>query len=290
RQRPGESLDDFFKAVRRLVAAVTTEVDQEWVIKTTKRNLAEPMKSWVYPVRVYTLEHLYEECREAERAFDPEHGRTRSRIPIGLKPRTEARGPRVEEVRPQFSRNEELEVPRQLEAAELYLGVDFWQKFQLALDIVAVAELDPQGPIVDNQDGKQAPEPHKLSEAQQKDLDEVVESFLTYERNGLGRTKVMRHSIELVAGAVPVKDRHYPLRYLGFIIGKGVLRTDPAKVEAIRNMVVPRSAKEVRRFLGTAGWYKRFIRNFAEVAPPLTDTLRKGNKFQMSQEAKEAFN
>ncbi|KAH8288942.1 hypothetical protein KR018_000365, partial [Drosophila ironensis] len=206
----------------------------------------------------------------------------------------------------------------------LYLGVDFWQKFQLAPDIVAVAELDPQGAIADDKGGKQTPEPHKLSEAQQKDLDEVVESFLTYERNGLGRTKVMRHSIELVAGAVPVKDRHYPvspavqdlvykevdemlrlgvieesdsawsnpvtleLRYLGFIIGKGVLRTDPAKVEAIRNMVVPRSAKEVRRFLGTAGWYRRFIRNFAEVAAPLTDTLRKGNKFQMSQEAKEA--
>nr|XP_044248545.1 uncharacterized protein LOC123002443 [Drosophila takahashii] len=50
-----------------------------------------------------------------------------------------------------------------------------------------------------------------------------------------------------------------------------------------------RSAKEVRRFLGTAGWYRRFVQNFAEMAAPLTDTLKKGKKFEMTKEATEAM-
>lgn len=61
------------------------------------------------------------------------------------------------------------------------------------------------------------------------------------------------------------------LNYLGFIIGGGTLRMDPGRVEAIRNIPNPRNIKELRSFLGTAGWYRRFIRNFAEISVPLTD-------------------
>jgi len=53
-------------------------------------------------------------------------------------------------------------------------------------------------------------------------------------------------------------------------------------------MPIPRRAKEVRRFLGTAGWFRRFVQNFAEMAP-LTDTIKKGKSFEMTKEAKEAI-
>lgn len=79
------------------------------------------------------------------------------------------------------------------------------------------------------------------------------------------------------------------LKYLGFIIGEGVLRTDPEKIEAIRKIKVPKSAREVRSFLGTAGWYRRFIKDFATISAPLTDVLKKSVKFTINEKAKEAF-
>ena len=79
------------------------------------------------------------------------------------------------------------------------------------------------------------------------------------------------------------------LKYLGFIIGGGTLKTDPEKVLAIRNIKTPKSVREVRSFLGTAGWYRRFIKDFATIASPLTDTLKKSKKFHMTPEAIESF-
>jgi len=52
-----------------------------------------------YSVRVYTLEHLHEEFRDAERSFDPDYGRQRSRAPPTYRPRLDARIGRVEEIR-----------------------------------------------------------------------------------------------------------------------------------------------------------------------------------------------
>lgn len=93
----------------------------------------------------------------------------------------------------------------------------------------------------------------------------------------------------LTIGLTKSKFCFRQLRYLGFIIGEGMLRTDPEKVEAIRKIRIPKSAREVRSFLGTAGWYRRFIKDFASLSAPLTDTLKKSPKFVITEKAKEAF-
>lgn len=80
------------------------------------------------------------------------------------------------------------------------------------------------------------------------------------------------------------------LPYLGYIVGGGMLKTDPEKVKAILNIPVPKTVKQVRSFLGTSGWYRRFIKDFATLAAPLTDALKKSSKFEMSPQAIEAFN
>ncbi|GBP06340.1 Transposon Tf2-6 polyprotein [Eumeta japonica] len=80
------------------------------------------------------------------------------------------------------------------------------------------------------------------------------------------------------------------IRYLGYIVGNGCLKVDPEKVEVIKNFPYPKSPKQIRRFVGMANWYRHFISNFADLAGPLTDCLKKTNKgFVLSEHAKISF-
>jgi hypothetical protein len=79
------------------------------------------------------------------------------------------------------------------------------------------------------------------------------------------------------------------LRYLGYIVGGGELQTDPDKLKSVAEFPLSFSRKQVRRFLGMTGWYRRFIPNYANLAAPLTDTLEKSPKFHVNDEAVQAF-
>lgn len=79
------------------------------------------------------------------------------------------------------------------------------------------------------------------------------------------------------------------VKYLGFIVGDGCIRVDPDKVAAIKNYPQPTTVKQLRRFLGMAGWYRRFIANHAAISAPLTDLLQKNKKFLWIPEAQASF-
>lgn len=66
------------------------------------------------------------------------------------------------------------------------------------------------------------------------------------------------------------------------------LSVDPAKIQAILQWPIPKNVKEVRSFLGLAGYYRRFIRQYAAIVGPLTDLLRK-KPFKWSEQAQQAF-
>ena len=55
---------------------------------------------------------------------------------------------------------------------------------------------------------------------------------------------------------------------------------DLEKVEAITSWKRPKSIFEIRSFLGLAGYYKRFIRDFSRLAAPMTRLTRKEVKFE----------
>nr|APU93382.1 putative gag-pol polyprotein [Marshallia obovata] len=79
------------------------------------------------------------------------------------------------------------------------------------------------------------------------------------------------------------------VQFLGHVINaKGVL-VDPAKIEAVLNWNPPKTPTEVRSFLGLAGYYRRFIRDFSKIATPLTRLTRKDCKFQWSEKQEQAF-
>jgi transposase InsO family protein len=79
------------------------------------------------------------------------------------------------------------------------------------------------------------------------------------------------------------------LRYLGHIISESGVATDPAKISAVLQWPSPTSVKELRSFLGLAGYYRRFVRNFGIIAKPLTDLLRKGTLFIWTLDHQQAF-
>ena len=66
------------------------------------------------------------------------------------------------------------------------------------------------------------------------------------------------------------------LSYLGHDVGEGLVRVPDARVRALRDFARPRTQKDLRAFLGTAGYYQRFIPDFAGRAGPLFNALKKG--------------
>lgn len=78
------------------------------------------------------------------------------------------------------------------------------------------------------------------------------------------------------------------VEYLGhFISGTGI-STDPAKIQAVKEWPVPTNLKQLRGFLGLAGYYRRFVQNFGAIASPL-HALTRREAFLWSQEAQAAF-
>jgi hypothetical protein len=80
------------------------------------------------------------------------------------------------------------------------------------------------------------------------------------------------------------------LHYLGHVISQNGVATDPGKVSIIKSWPSPRSAKEIRSFLGLAGYYRKFVANFGILSRPLTNLLKKGQLFVWHSEHEQAFN
>lgn len=78
--------------------------------------------------------------------------------------------------------------------------------------------------------------------------------------------------------------------YLGHVLSEKGLEPDPKKIEAVRMFPIPKTQKNVRQFLGLAGYYRRFIKDFAKIAKPLTALLQKDNAFYWNDETQQAFN
>ena len=66
------------------------------------------------------------------------------------------------------------------------------------------------------------------------------------------------------------------VRYLGYHLGGGQVWPQVQKTSAAAACPILKTKKEVRRFLGLAGYYRRFILNFSDLTRPLTDMTRQG--------------
>uniref|UniRef100_A0A8B9H0C2 ribonuclease H n=1 Tax=Astyanax mexicanus TaxID=7994 RepID=A0A8B9H0C2_ASTMX len=78
--------------------------------------------------------------------------------------------------------------------------------------------------------------------------------------------------------------------YLGKQVGQGEVRPLEAKTQAILDFKVPTTKRDLRRFLGMAGYYRGFCKNFATVVAPLTNLLKKDRTMIWTVECDYAFN
>jgi hypothetical protein len=67
------------------------------------------------------------------------------------------------------------------------------------------------------------------------------------------------------------------------------IAVDPGKVKEVLEWKPPTTVSKVRSFLGLAGYYRRFNPNFSKIAKPITELLKKGNKYVWSEACDQAF-
>jgi len=102
------------------------------------------------------------------------------------------------------------------------------------------------------------------------------------------------HHLKLVMQRCKEKDltlnwekRHFMVRQgiiLGHEISRRGIKLDKVKVEVIAKLPPPKSIKDIRSFLGHAGFYRQFIKDFSKIARPLTNLLTKDVPFDFNDE------
>ena len=79
------------------------------------------------------------------------------------------------------------------------------------------------------------------------------------------------------------------IQYLGHLVSENGFEPLPEKLESIRKMPAPRTAKEVKQFLGLIGYYRKFVPRFADISRPLTKLTRHNVVFEWTDQCAKAF-
>ncbi|WVZ89848.1 hypothetical protein U9M48_036201 [Paspalum notatum var. saurae] len=77
--------------------------------------------------------------------------------------------------------------------------------------------------------------------------------------------------------------------FLGHILSEKGVAVDPSKVKDVLNWKQPETVTEIQSFLGLAGYYRRFIKDFSKIAKPMTSLTKKNAKFMWGPKCEEGF-
>jgi len=72
-------------------------------------------------------------------------------------------------------------------------------------------------------------------------------------------------------------------------MGQGKIEMEEDKVVGVLNWPVPKTVRDVRKFLGLANYYRQFVKNFTKIAQPLNNLTRKEEKWKWGDEQQETF-
>nr|ADX31265.1 unknown [Triticum aestivum] len=122
-----------------------------------------------------------------------------------------------------------------------------------------------------------------------------MDDILTHSATLEGHVELLRQVLSILAQhglKVKMSKCSFAQRkidFLGHTISKEGVTTDESKIATVRDWPRPGSVRELRGFLGLAGYYRKFVRNFGVISRPLTDMLKKGTLFIWTPLAETAF-
>ena len=79
------------------------------------------------------------------------------------------------------------------------------------------------------------------------------------------------------------------VNFLGVVMDEGKIEMEEDKVAGVLNWPIPKTVRDVRKFLGLANYYRRFVKDFAKLAQPLNNLTRKEEKWRSGDEQQKAF-
>ncbi|GKC54179.1 putative reverse transcriptase domain-containing protein [Tanacetum coccineum] len=123
----------------------------------------------------------------------------------------------------------------------------------------------------------------------------LIDDILIYSRNKEEHADHLRIILELLK-----KEKLYAkfskcdfwisiVQFLSHIINSQGIHVDPAKIEVVKNWASPTTPTEIRQFLGLAGYYRRFIKDFLKITKSLTELTWKTKKYILEEDQESAF-
>ena len=122
-----------------------------------------------------------------------------------------------------------------------------------------------------------------------------VDDIVIYDTTWVGHKKSLRDTFDRLKQAnltVHLAKSDFgkaEVTFLGHLIGYGRISPDETKIQGIVDVPVPNNIRSLRRFLGMAGYYRKFCQNFSDIASPLTHLLAKKSKFIWTPLCHESF-
>ena len=100
-------------------------------------------------------------------------------------------------------------------------------------------------------------------------------------------TKLREYGLKMKREMCNFFKKH--LQYLGHHISEEGFEPLPEKIKSIKNMPPPKTAKEVKQFLGLAGYYRKFVPRFADLSRPLTNLTQQNVEFEWTEKCQKSF-
>ncbi|CAG4929464.1 unnamed protein product [Parnassius apollo] len=122
-------------------------------------------------------------------------------------------------------------------------------------------------------------------------LDDIIIVGRTFEEHlqNLERVLMKIQSANLKLSPMKCSLFQRQVNFLGFVVSEEGIRIDPEKIAAVKDWPVPRDKTQVRAFLGLCSYYRRFVKNFADIAKPLHKLTEERRHFYWDESCSIAF-